>query len=192
MNDDQNFYDHEFDELVASLEPEPLGPAPMPAPLDGHGDPYTFELIYDGGNSRTYAHQLSDLLEALVPGYGQLDAAQQWHARLRLAIDQQTLMQALLAVAYDFNDCSPAARAIVGGGRAHQPQVDTWDEPVPLILIETYYEPAGQLPRPRPLDGRDPNVIWIDPSDSESLLLSLHGCGAVTINVRKDHVDALP
>ena len=164
------------------------------APQDATGRDYDFEVVADAGATRHYAHTIPDLLDGLIPNYGTLDATGQWEARLHYATTAQVILQAYLSAEHDLSACSWSARAVLSLARDEQPSVAAWDEPVPLVLLATAYEPAGAIPRPRAVDGRDPNLVWVDPSDEESLLLSLHDAGYLVINVRaaEEVPDALP
>lgn len=170
----------------------PTAEVDIVAPLDGDGRPYDFEMIFDGGNDRAYAHAIDDLMDSLVPGYDGLDVAGQWNARLHTAALAQVNLQAYLNNTNPLDECSIDARRILNGGRHEQPSVATWAQPVPLVLLAHAYEPAGRIPRPQSVDGTPPNVVWIDPSDEETLLVSLHAAGYLVINERSgDAPDAM-
>ena len=55
---------------------------------------------------------------------------------------------------------------------------------MPLVLVSSFYEPDGPLPRPVALPPAQ--VLWIDPASDETLLTSLHEAGWVTVNARAD------
>lgn len=177
-------------EVIAPPEEDVI----IDAPQDVDGRDYTYEVVLSGGVDRQYGHTLEGLLTSLIDGYDTLSIQQQWEARLHYATTSQVIVQAHLTANGNLADCSERGRVILSLARAEQPSVATWDEPIPLVAIATAYEPAGTICRPGPTEGREPNVFWIDPSDDETLLLSLHDLGFLTINIRAEGVDhdALP
>lgn len=159
--------------------------APPVAPRRPDGGAYRFELIYDGANLRAYADKLEDLMEALIPGYGDLDGPARVVERLMLAVGAQVRLQAALCAELDMDACSPEEQDVLLGSREHPPAVQRWEAEVPLVLVESYYEPLGGLPRPEslPRGGGEPesNLIWIDPTSELSMLTSLSKAGLVNL-----------
>jgi hypothetical protein len=156
-------------------------------PLRGDGRPYRFEMIYAGGGLRAYADEPAELVDVLSPGYGDLPGDDERRdARVGLVLDAQVRVQALLATAdagEPLRDCTEEERAVLLGGRHVPPSPATWTAPVPLVLVATFYRPAGTLPRP---EGPAELQIWLDPADDWTLLVSLHEAGVIQLAARQD------
>ncbi|MEV1174488.1 hypothetical protein [Nonomuraea sp. NPDC049784] len=155
-------------------------PPPAP-PVKGDGRPYRYEMIHAGGTYRGYADDPVELIGMLVPGYVRLATDdERATARVRLAMDMQVRLQAQLA-AGQLDACGEAERAVILGGRHEPPAPSRWEAPVPLVLVSTFYEPAGAVPRP---SGPAELQVWLDPADDWTLLTSLHAAGAITVSAR--------
>ncbi len=61
-----------------------------------------------------------------------------------------------------------------------------WEADVPLVLVDSYYDPVGPLARPegRPRGGgpEGSNLVWLRPGDEAELLESLADAGVVVIS----------
>lgn len=151
-------------------------------PAKPDGALYAYELIYAGGTRRAYGDDLADLIEVVLPGYETWTEQQRWEARLHLAIRAQVVVQAEENATDAFRTLPTEAQAVLQDARHEPPTVVSWPYPVPLVLVASFYAPAGLVPRPVREQGMAPNVIWIDPSDETSLLTSLHDAGFLTVN----------
>lgn len=151
-------------------------------PAKPDGSLYAYELIYAGGTRRAYCDTLDDLIEVVLPGYAQWTEKQRWEARLHLAIRAQVVVQAEVNAVDAFRTLPADAQAVLLDARHEPPTVAAWAHPVPLVLVSSFYVPAGSVPRPVREQGMAPNVVWIDPSDETSLLTSLHDAGFLTLN----------
>ncbi|WP_439681462.1 hypothetical protein [Embleya sp. MST-111070] len=155
---------------------------PAAPPVKDDGTPYRFELIHDGGRERAYADTVSDLLDVIIPNYSTLTSPKERAAaRIRLALRLQVHLQAGLAAVPELDQCTEQQRSILLASRETPPTVTHWDAPVPLVLVTSFYRPAGRLPRPQ---GPDRGLIWIDPGDDWNLLLSLHSAGVIVLSAR--------
>lgn len=164
---------------------------PVTAPIVS-GDPTTpdgglrtYELIYAGGTRRVYADTLDAFMDLLLPGYDTWTEQQRWEQRLHLAIRAQVVAQAEANAADTFRLVPPDMQAVLQGTRHEPPSPVSWSQPVPLVLVTSFYAPAGKIPRPVREQGMEPNLIWIDPSDETSLLESLHDAGYLTLNTSR-------
>ncbi|MFI7132174.1 hypothetical protein ACIBQ1_41310 [Nonomuraea sp. NPDC050153] len=161
---------------TSAMEPPPA------APVNGDGRPYRHEMIYAGGTYRGYADDAAELVGMLIPGYAALATdGERATARVRLALDLQVRVQAELAAGPRLDACGEAERAVVLGARHEPPAPARWEAPVPLVLVSTFYEPAGALPRP---SGPAELQVWLDPADDWTLLTSLHTAGAIFVGTR--------
>ena len=166
------------------ITPNPRADRPAQVPRRPDGAQYRFEMISNGGNDRVYADTITELVEALIPGYDEVatgsDADLQ---RLLYAVRIQVELQAALYNASPLGSCDEAEREIILAPRDTPPEVGTWTADVPLVLVETYYEPIGMRPRPtgQPRSGGadDSNLIWINPLDELTLIQSLADAGVI-------------
>lgn len=159
---------------------------------DVSGDPTTadgtllaYELIYAGGTRRVYADALDAFMDVLLPGYDTWDEQRRWEQRLHLAVRAQVVVQAEANTHDTFRLVPPDKQAVLQGTRHEPPSPVSWSQPIPLVLVASFYAPAGKIPRPVREQGMEPNLIWIDPSDETSLLESLHDTGYLTLNTSR-------
>ena len=155
------------------------------------GTLYRFEMIFDGGRYRAYADTATELCEQLIDGYADLDDdVAQAAARIQHAVRAQVLLQAAIVAEADLSGCSSQERELLLGPRHVPPQLEVWEAEVPLVLVDSYYEPLGRLPQPRgrPRNGgtEDSNLIWLRPGDEAELLTSLADAGVLVISELDD------
>lgn len=171
--------------MSAVVVRNPPGDTPTaPAPRRPDGGLYRFEMIFDGLARRAYADSATELCHELIAGYTDLDnETDQAAARIRYAVDTQVRLQAELVTNTQLADCTPNERDLLLGARHLPPQLDIWEADLPLVLVDTYYQPTGPLPRPtgRPRNGGTPdsNLIWLRPGDESELLASLAEAGVI-------------
>ena len=151
------------------------------------GGLFRFEMIFDGGRYRAYADTATELCEQLIPGYAELaDDVSQAAARIQYAVRAQVHLQAAIVAEADLPGCSAEERELLLGPRHVPPVLETWEAEVPLVLVDTYYEPFGRLPQPqgRPRgDGAEgSNLIWLRPGDEAELLTSLADAGVLVLS----------
>jgi hypothetical protein len=169
--------------IANSSEADP----PPPAPAHPDGRPYRFELIYAGGRLRAYADQPAALVEALSgqAGYTELDDAGRYRVRLRAAVDAQVRLQAELNDEHGLDGCTEAEVEVLAGARDVPPQPAEWGAGVPLALVEDFYAPQGDLPRPTSTVAdveQPPNLVWLRATDDLGLLESLHQAGHLQLH----------
>lgn len=153
------------------------------SPTREDGSLHRYELVYAGHTRRVYADTEEALIDVLIPGYAEMSEMSRWEARLAYMTRAQVIAQAGLNATDAFHTLSHAQQVILQGPRHEQPVVPTWSCPVPLILVASYYEPAGRNARPVRDQGMAPNVIWVDPSDDTTFLASLHDIGVISLYV---------
>jgi hypothetical protein len=155
-------------------------------PLRADGSFYRFELIHDGGRLRTYADNFAELCGALIEGYPVGDELEATAARIRFAVSSQVALQAMIDAEEDLSSCTPEEQALLVGSRHIPPHIEAWEADVPLVLVDTYYQPLGELPRPvgRPRGGGKPdaNLIWLSPASEGSLVGSLAEAGLIGLS----------
>jgi len=143
-------------------------------------------MMVDGDKRRVYGDTPEELLGYFIPGYQLLTSeVERTTERLLYAVTVQVALQALVLSGMEVGmglTPTPAERAILEAPRDVPPQVAVWESEIPLVLISSYYQPAGDLPRPTGLLGEpgydEPyNLIWLDPGGDMPFLLSLHRAG---------------
>ena len=159
-------------------------------PLRPDDTPYRFEMIYDDMRMRAYADDASALLGCLIAGYPNMDAAAQTAARLSHAVRTQVSVQAAINYHYDdLTGVDPDEYAVLTRTRAEAPQVDTWSSHVPLVLVDAFYRPFGDLPAPVSAiaDVEDPpNLYWMRVGDEYGYLVSLASLGLIVLSEHAD------
>src|SRR6266540_2248884 len=108
------------------------GPGPVTAPVRPDGQPYQYELIYDGGRWRAYADDFSLLVGELIDGYADGTDEERGRARIDLAVRMQVITQAQLDVEFPLDQCTPEQESVLMGNRDTPPVVERWSAPVPL------------------------------------------------------------
>jgi hypothetical protein len=155
-------------------------------PVKADGSHFRFELIHAAGKYRTYADNAGELCAALIEEYPAGNALEAAAARIRYAVGVQVSLQAVIDAEADLSSCTPSERELLLGSRHVPPELDMWEADVPLILVDTYYWPLGELRRPegRPRGGGGPatNLIWLSPATEESLVRSLAQAGEVALS----------
>ena len=166
--------------MPATITAEPQTETRLPARPDGTAWP----LLLVRGGDVTGADTAGELLALLIPGYEQLaddDAGHDealWRRYESAVATAGELQETLLAAAGlrgDF-DARRAGEATLTALLADKtlPSICTdWRHPVPLVLIDTDYDPF--TPRPRP-EGR---VIYLRPTQEHDYLASLAEAGLI-------------
>lgn len=176
--------------MVRNVSEADEGALEIPTRPDGSF--YLFEMIADGGWSRYYDDTPDGLLDFLIPGYLDLDEEEKIEARIRHAIDLQVRLQARLNSFYDTTRRTPDEQAILTGPRHVQPAVEEWNSSIPLVVIDAFYDPYSDTPRP--ISGLGdvaltPNLWWLRPAESPmGYLESLHEVGLIDLHTSVDEV----
>jgi hypothetical protein len=166
--------------------------APVPAPTREDGTPFRYEMLFNGFADRAYADHAEDLLTCLIPRYTTMTPAERLAARLAHAVRVQTTVQA--DINYEHNNlvgCTPEEIAVLTNSRSVPPNVGTWSCAVPLVLVDVFYQPAGDLPSI--VSGiadvtNPPNVYWLRPGDEDTYIESLAYVGFVALHAHADAV----
>ena len=156
----------------------PRGPVAVEAPRRPDGGLYRFEMIYDGLRYRAYADTASELCRLLIPGYSELeDDTERAEARIRFAVGTQVQLQAAIVAEVGLEACSPAERQTLLGARHAPPSWRGGRRTWPLVLVDVFYQPRGELPRPagRPRGGGEPRSESVSNSLRMVMPASHHG-----------------
>lgn len=164
--------------------------APVPAPLHEDGTPFLYEMLFNAYADRAYADNPEDLLDCLIPRYATMTASERLAARLSHAVRVQTTVQADINYEHDnLTGCTPEEIEVLTCTRSVPPNVGTWSCEVPLVLVDVFYQPAGDL---TPIVSgiadvtNPPNVYWLRPSDEDDYLASLAYVGFVGLHAHAD------
>ena len=153
------------------------------APRRPDGSLYRFAMYFDGLRSVAYADTPEELCEVLIPGYSAMSNDERLTARILYATRSQVQLQAAIAAEADPSGCTDEERGVLLGPRDVPPAPEVWQADVPLVLVDVYYEPQGQLARPvgRPRSGGEDNsnILWLSAVDESSLLTSLAAAGLI-------------
>lgn len=162
----------------------PARAAAAAAPLRADGTPYRFEMIHASRTRRSYADEPAELVTALIPGYpGEHDPVAAAVARIRHAVHIQIVAQAAINVELGFEGCTPEQRALLCGDRTVAPTPTRWAAPVPLVLVDCFYAPVSELPRP--IAEAPGELRWLRPSTDWDYLRSLADLGVVDLSEQR-------
>lgn len=169
-------------------------------PLHTDGSRYPYRMIYDRSERIGYADTPAELLGLLIPGYESLGEQDQTVARIKHAVRVQVSLQAEINQGVDpavWAALSDEEREVLNGPRFEQPHGwsedsefgDTWDSDIPLLLVETGYEPWTA--RPKPISGiadvtNPPNIVWLRPQEEWEFLQSLAVAGEIVLQESTD------
>jgi hypothetical protein len=148
--------------------PNSRGDTPIPLPTKPDGSRFPFALTTP--QSRAYADSLTELIDALIPGYSALDDGTANLERLLYAVTTQVTLQARLntaASADTWRSLPDDQRGVLLSDRTQPPELELWEAPIPLVLVDTFYAPFTTRRRP------NGNIVWLRPFDETEFLASL-------------------
>jgi hypothetical protein len=155
------------------------GPVSPPTHEDGKG--YRYCMYFRNDADVAFSDTYDELMDVIIPGYEEMDDAEQAYQRIRLAQAAAAQIQAMILAEIEEDAVSPEEYAILTAPRgAKQPEANWWTSDVPLVVVETSYQPFTDVPRPASgisAAADAPNLIWLRPAENEELLLSLHEVG---------------
>lgn len=162
------------------------GDGPVTPPLHEDGMGYQYCMYLPGNIDVAFADSYDELLNILIPGYSKMDEEEQVYQRIRLAISAATRVQSEVLIDHDSSEVSAEEwEALVSPRSIKQPRADWWSCPIPLVVVETGYEPFTDVPRPASAlsDGNavSPNLWWIRPVEEEDFIISLHEVGYIAV-----------
>lgn len=151
-----------------------------PVPTKESGEYYKFELIDSSAWARVYSDNINELFEYLIPNY-----SGKYVERLNHAISTQVQIQAQLLSFYLDADVTDEEYEVLVGPRHQQPTMQTWTSQVPLVLIDSFYQPYTTIPAPvGNFIEKDDNILWIQVGGSElAYLKSLDYLGVIQFNI---------
>ncbi len=172
--------------MPTHVVPNTTAAEPTPRPPDGSD--YVYEMTFDGGKLRAWAHTSDELLDLLIDGYSALDGPE---AKLSVRIDlAATVIAGLQATLLaDAGDPLPADLLDQVSDPLAAVDVAAWDHPAPLVIIDVAYQPY--TPRPRPIAGAG-RVLTFETYEEEGFLRSLASAGHISLGVRAVQAPGLP
>ena len=166
--------------MPATITTGPDTETRLPARPDG--SPWPLLLIHD--SDVTGADTTGELLAELIPGYAAIaddDAGhdealwRRYESAIATATQLQETLLATAAVQGDFDAAHTDGSTLTAllADKTIPSSHTQWRHPVPLVLIDTDYEPFTARPRP---DGR---IIYLRPAQEHDYLASLAGAGLI-------------
>lgn len=158
------------------------GQAVPTPPRHADGSTYPFAMYLDESARIVFADTHVDLLDALIEGYAQMDPAERDQERIGLAqhVAAVTQAQAMFDHGITRDDVTDQEwNALTAPRGQAQPRVNCWTSEVPLVVVETSYQPHTTVPRPTSAlsdatSERPSNLAWVRPGEEGDFLASLH------------------
>ena len=157
------------------------------APLTPAGQPYRLCWHDTDHGELVYTATADDLLDEWMPGYLDLDTEQRMLARAQHALQVRAGLLAQIAASTS-NLHQDIERLLLADADDPQLlQLQRWDDPTPLVLLDTLYRPYTD--RSAPISGpdgdvRDPsNILWLRPAQAEAYITSLAHAGVIQLDI---------
>lgn len=199
--------------MTAVITPNSLEGEKSPAvPFKENEEFYSYIMYFDGNSQIAYADELDDLIELLIPDYQARDEEQKLDARLKFALEMQTIAQTSILAGLSeeqFSALQPwevkvlegaynedAPYAIRGFWKEQLPegtnpsevpvddQMDVWANTVPLTLIDVVYAPWSDLQPPLG-NPEGSNIVWLRAAAEQEFLESLANVGYIAFGSAK-------
>lgn len=175
--------------MGVEVHPVPAeGEPDLPTPLNGDGEPFLYCMIFNADTVMAFSDSATALVDLLIDGYLEIpepDVVEQATQRTMFAVGAQVRTQAAIVARANLSLATPEERTMLGGSRDTPPELTVWECPIPLVLVDAFYEPYSNSPRPvgRPRTGgeRDSNIIWLSFVDEVEFLYGLHRAGEIQL-----------
>ena len=158
---------------------------PLEAPSHEDGRPFQYCMYFHDYYDVAFADTYDDLLEALIPGYQQLTEEQAIESRILLGVSAASQIQAQIVAESDLSSVTEDQyKTLMAPRIAPSLRADWWTCPIPLVVVETAYQPYTDVPRPTSgiSDTEEaPNLLWVRPAEEEEFLRSLHEIGYIRL-----------
>ncbi len=156
------------------------------APVKEDGRGYRYAMYYNAFADAAFADSHDELLSVLIPGYTSKDEATRMDARIILAQNIASQIQAEILAEVSDEDLTDNEFAILTAPRGlRQPEVRFWSNDVPFVAVETSYAPYTKVPKPASTMSNGAydaaNLWWIRPVEEEDFLISLHEVGHIRL-----------
>lgn len=157
-------------------------PADQDPPQSPDGEDHAYEMIFDGGGSRAWADSTVDLLDVLISGYQAMSIEDRFAARLALALQVRSVVQAAINSERDLDGEPAGVVAALTHPDPTAPPVRTWASGHPLVVLDVHYRPFTEIQPP--VTAGDGVLLWFKVEDEDDFLLSLHSAGYVSLGRR--------
>lgn len=158
---------------------------PVAAPVHDDGRGYRYCMYFNSDIDVAFADAYEELLGVMIPSYGEMSEEDQVFHRIRLAQTAAAQVQAAILASLEEGEVTDEEYQILSAHRGlTQPRADWWTSQVPLVVVETSYQPFTDVPRPASAISATadaPNLWWIRPTEEEDFLISLHEVGFIRL-----------
>lgn len=174
--------------MAIEIRATPLPGEPWPEPpVNSEGMPFQHSMVFNGGTAVAWADSASELVGVLIAGYldiPEADLEEQATQRACYAVGAQVRVQARILAAADAATATEEEMALLSGSRDTPPELDVWRCPIPLVLVDAFYEPYTETRRRPVSEPRDggaigSNIIWLNFADEVQFLDSLVQAGEI-------------
>jgi len=175
--------------MTAVVIPNTFSADEPPTPVrHENGAAMQYCMYFNGLESIAFADSYDELLDVFMAGYLDMTDDERFDARMRTASHIAAQLQAVILFEEDVTQDSVSSEewaALTAPRALSQPRADWWKCPIPLVVVETAYEPYTDVPRPASAlaDGvaHPPNLLWIRPAEEEDFLHSLDEVGVIAL-----------
>lgn len=164
------------------------GEEPPAPPLRDDGTSYRLCMYFDGSRGIAFADTYGELIDVLVPGYASMDEEHQDVERIKFALRLSGQLQAEIMYGLEVTKDTVTEdewNTLVANRVTSPPRADWWACEIPLVVVETSYEPYTDVPRPASAIAEGvqnpPNLLWLRPSEEEDFLFSLESAGQIVL-----------
>lgn len=177
--------------MTVRIVPTPAGWEPkLPTPLNSEGEPFLYCMIFNADTVMAFADSATELVDLLIAGYLDIPAdnlVEQAIQRTLYAVGAQVRVQADILTRANLGLATPAELEVLRGSRDTPPRLAAWECPIPLVLVDAFYQPFTSVPRPVGLPrgggAQDSNIIWLTFSDEVEFLHGLHTAGEIQLAI---------
>lgn len=158
---------------------------PVAAPVHDDGKGYRYCMYFNSDIDVAFADTYEELLDVMIPGYSEMSEEDQVFHRIKLAQTAAAQTQAMILASLEDNEVTDEEYQVLSAHRGlPQLRADWWTSEVPLVIVETSYQPFTDVPRPASAlsaTADAPNLWWVRPVEEEDFLISLHEIGFVRL-----------
>lgn len=158
---------------------------PIVPPVKDNGQGFQYCMYFRGDVDVAFADSYDELMDVLVPHYSEMSEEDKAFERIRLAQGAAAQIQGMILASLDEGAVSEEEWVVLAAPRSGpQPRADWWTSDVPLVVVETSYQPFTDVPRPASAKASTAdadNLWWIRPAEEEELLFSLHEVGYIRL-----------
>lgn len=144
-------------------------------PRKADGDLYEYEMVCDGGLTRVYGDTPEDMLAYLIEDYQNKTPKEKVMARIRHSMEIKISLQVHINHYFRKVSKNKAEQIILYNPQKQQPLIAEWVSEIPLVLVDSFYQPYSHVKKPVGLEEPHENIWWLNPTKDElEYLISLH------------------